>query len=255
MGKAGRGRGGRVRTIVVDEVMTRDVVIAIEDMPFKDLVQLLLDKGISGIPVVDQGGYLTGIVTEADLLRVGGAEGPRSVFVEWLLHPKRLERLEALSGDVRARDVMTRDVVAVAPDTPLPEAVKALLRAGVKRLPVTDAEGRVIGIVSRRDLLRPYLRSDEDIREEIVQDVIWQTLWMTPSMLPVIVRDGVVTIEGQVERRSEREILVELVWRVVGVVGVVDRITQRLDDREIRPPFTRPRHAGEARLPTPREGS
>ena len=100
----------------------------------------------------------------------------------------------------------------------------------IKRLPVVDAEGHLVGIVSRSDLLRPYLRSDEDIREEINDGALLRTMWMDPRDFDVTVKEGVVTIHGEVERRSSVPILVGIIRSVPGVVDVIERVSSRLDD-------------------------
>jgi CBS-domain-containing membrane protein len=130
---------------------------------------------------------------------------------------------------------MTGDVVVATPGLGARDAVKVLLDAGVKRLPVVDRDGLVVGIVSRRDLLEPFLRSDEDIYREIVQEVVVETMWLDPASIEVQVNRGVVTLSGKVDRKSTKEILAELVRRVDGVVGVEDRVAYVQDDRRIPP--------------------
>jgi CBS-domain-containing membrane protein len=100
---------------------------------------------------------------------------------------------------------------------------------------VVDQDGRVVGIVSRRDLLEPFLRSDEDIHREIVQEVVVGAMWLDPATIQVQVNRGVVTLSGQVDRKSTKQILAELVRRVDGVVGVEDRVAYVEDDRRISP--------------------
>jgi osmotically-inducible protein OsmY len=102
-------------------------------------------------------------------------------------------------------------------------------------VPVTNPQGKVVGIVSRRDLLRVFLRTDEAIRREVVDVIVVRTLWLDRAAVRVTVREGVVTLEGQLEQRSLAEWLVELVGRVEGVVGIDDRLTSRIDDTAIRP--------------------
>lgn len=231
-----------METTTVREVMTENVVSAREDTPFKELVRMMAQRQVSGVPIVDGNSRLLGIATEADLLRAGEhEEPPRSLVLEWFIDRKRLEEIEWLGEDIRARDIMTRDVFTVTPDTSVHEAAQTLLRAEVKRLPVVDEEGKVVGIVSRRDLLRPFLRGDEEIRREIEQGVIFKTMWIAPGELGVTVRGGVVTLEGTVDLKSTRDILVELARRVSGVVGVEDRLRHERDDRKIGTgPLARP---------------
>jgi CBS domain-containing protein len=109
-------------------------------------------------------------------------------------------------------------------------------RRKVKRLPVVDADGRLVGIVSRRDLLRVFLQSDEAIRAEILDDVFHRVLWVEPPQVSVEVHDGVVTLAGQLEQRSLVEIAVRLTTAVGGVVGVENHLTYKTDDRRIDVP-------------------
>jgi len=224
-----------VRKVKVEDVMTREVIAAREETPYKDLARLMSDHGVSGIPILDDDRRLIGIVTEADLLLAeeSGPEHPH-LLLRWLENPKRLAALRHEAEGVRAADVMTTHVVTVRPEDDVRKAAKVLLDAGVKRLPVVDGNRRVVGIVSRRDLLRPYLRSDEDIREEVTEEVIQRVMAIDPRSVTVRVRDGVVGLEGQVEKKSVKEILVELVHRVDGVLGVDDHLSFEHHDREMR---------------------
>jgi len=223
----------------VEDVMSAKVVTVRGDMAFKDLVRAMYEARVSAVPVVDEDGRLVGIVSEADLLRSEDDVrhgGSKVVLLEWYVNPVYLTEIAERMEHLRARDIMTTEVVTVRPDTPVDMAIRVLLKAGVKRLPVIDADGRVIGIVSRRDLLSPFLRSDEDIRDEVVGEVIHRTLWMDPATIRVEVADGVVSLRGRVDRRSEREILEAMIRRVDGVVGIENELTYRIDDRELRVP-------------------
>ena len=228
-----------MRSVTVEQVMTTSVVSVREDTPFKEIARTMHEHDVSGVPVVADDGKVLGIVSEADLLAFddeGGRRQRRRSFLEWFIHPRRPSEIEARTENVQARDVMTRDVVTVAPDTPVQQASKVLLDAGVKRLPVVDRNGPVVGIVSRRDLLSPFLRGDEEIASEVREDVILGAMWIDPSMIMAEVKDGVVRLQGRVDRRSVKEILVELVGRVDGVVGVqADELEYEQDDRDVRP--------------------
>jgi CBS-domain-containing membrane protein len=233
-----------VREYKVEDVMTREVVAARPDTPFKDLVRLLYEHRVSGVPVIDASSdRLVGIVTETDLLgteeaeSAAGAEtgGRGRSLLEWLVHPRRLAAVQRRAADLSAQDVMHRDVITAVPGMRVRDAVHAMLRAGVKRLPVVDGDGRVVGIVSRRDLLAPYLRPEQEIAREVIQDVIVGVMWLDPATIQVEVDRGVVTLNGQVDRKSTKDILAALVRRVDGVVGVEDRLTYREDDRKAPP--------------------
>ncbi len=228
-----------MKQLRVAGVMTRDVVTAREDTGFKDLVELMTGRAISAVPIVDDEGRIAGIVSEADLLAVEAEEREpprRRRFIEWFIDRRQLEAIERRAPSLSAANVMTRDVITARPDTPVEAAIKTLLRARVKRLPVVDDENRVVGIVSRRDLLSPFLREDEEILAEIRDEVVERTMWLDPSTLDIEVQDGVVTLRGTVDRRSTTEILADLVHRVDGVVGVEDDLGFEHDDRKDRPP-------------------
>lgn len=102
----------------------------------------------------------------------------------------------------------------------------------VERLPVVDEEGALVGILSRRDLLRVFLRTDDEIRQDVLQEVFLNTLWLAPHTVETAVKDGVVTLTGRLERRSEIPIAVEATRRLDGVVDVVDRLSHHIDDKQ-----------------------
>lgn len=224
---------------LVSDVMTSDVVSVRDDTPLKEIARLMHERRISGVPVVGDDDRLEGIVSEADLLALEEERVEpkrRRSFVEWFIDPKRLAEIEARAEDVRAKDIMTRDVVTVAPEAPIREAIKTMLDAGVKRLPVVDEGGKLVGIASRTDLISPMLREDDEIEREVKEDVILRSLWIDPTMMLVEVEGGVVRLEGRVESRSVKEILIDMVRRVDGVVGVeADELSYDLDDREVAP--------------------
>jgi CBS domain-containing protein len=224
-----------MKTLTVGDVMTTPVVIAREDTPFKELVRIMALNRVSGVPIVSgDPPRLAGIVTEADLLRVEAhRQPPRSLLLELFIDRRRLEAIERLAEDVRARDVMTRDVVTVGPDVTVQDAARRMLDRVVKRIPVVDEEGRVLGIVSRTDLLRPFLRSDRDIRRQVENDLILQTMWIDPGTVNVTVSHGVVRLSGTVDLKSSCDILEQLVRRVAGVVGVENELRYRNDDRKV----------------------
>lgn len=227
-----------MRSVTVEEVMTSDVVTVRQDTPLKEVARVMHERGVSGVPVVDEEGKLVGIVTEADLLSFEEKGKPprRRSLLEWLIDPMRLAEVEADVKGARAADIMTPEVVTVTAGTTVRQASKLLLDRRVKRLPVVDGEDRVIGIVSRHDLLSPLLRADDEIAREVREDVILGAMWIDPSMIRATVEEGVVHLEGRVERRSEKEILTEMIRRVDGVVGVdADDLEYAHDDRDLPP--------------------
>jgi CBS domain-containing protein len=126
-------------------------------------------------------------------------------------------------------------VVSVTPDMPLAAAARLMRKRSVKRLPVVE-HGRLAGIVSRADVLTTYLRTDADIRSDVVEGIVRGSMWLDPSNFEVVVDDGGVRIHGEVDRRSDVEILITLIFGVDGVIDVDPELTFRFDDRNVMPP-------------------
>jgi len=216
------------RTETVQAVMTNDPVTVGLDTPFKDIAELLADCAISAVPVVNDEGVPIGIVSEADLLAKAEYQGQPEP-PSWFAGPQRRhgwEKAQALT----AAELMSPRPLAISPDTPLPRAAGELSQAGVRRLLVVDGSGRLIGVVARRDMLRPYLRDDEQIQAEIRHEILERALWLRPADLDVTVNDGVVTLAGTLEQRSQAEIAVRLTHALPGVIAVEDRLEYRFDD-------------------------
>lgn len=214
----------------VGSVMTRDVVTVGPAAPYKQVAELLRARHVSAVPVIDAANRVIGVVSEADLLlkeerltaRPGGP----------LLDPHG-DAAKAMARNAAA--LMSSPAMTVQVTTTLTEAARLMRRHHVKRLPVVDDQGRLVGIVSRVDLLQAFIRSDDSIAREVRDDVIIGTLVIDPDQVQVGVVDGVVRLEGEVETRSLARILTRLVKAVEGVVGVDDRLKWRLDDSHIRP--------------------
>ncbi len=205
----------------VDSVMTRDPWTVTPDTDFKTIVDLLADKKISAVAVVAHDGMPIGVVSEADLLRKQENDG--SGEEPGLFTGKETRRKLRKATAVKARDLMTARVYAVAPNESLTFAARELARRGVRRLFVVD-NGKLVGVVSRRDLLAVFRRSDEDIQREVMQEVLIRTLWADPASVTVSVENGVVTLLGMLERKCEVEIAGRLVPKVPGVVEVRNRM-------------------------------
>ncbi|RDI68321.1 CBS domain-containing protein [Nocardia pseudobrasiliensis] len=218
----------------VTDVMTREVVTVSTTTTFRDVVRTLRDHGISGAPVLDADGHVTGIVSEADLLgrqaRTGGAA------LGWIRHLLSRSAF-ARSGVARtAADLMNTPVVTVSATDRLTSAAATLARHDVKRAPVLDARGELVGIVSRKDILSVYLRPDEELAAEIRIEILTRAMCIPHDAVSVEVADGVVTVAGEVERQSMVEIVSVLIEGVDGVVAVHNRLTARTDDTHLPPP-------------------
>jgi CBS domain-containing protein len=221
-----------MRHLEVQDVMTRRVTTVQVGAPFKDVARLLAEHKISAVPVLDGGGTLVGIVSEADLLRKEQYhEDALPTRRRFGSRRERVLRAKAL-GDF-AGDVMTAPAITIGPEATVVEAAKLMIEQNVKRLPVVDAVGCLVGIVSRADLLWVFLRPDDEIAEEIRYEVFARTLLQEPSYT-VAVTDGVVTLSGKLDRRSSVEIADRLVRAVDGVVDVVNGLTYQVDDSEKR---------------------
>jgi len=223
---------------LVRDVMTTEVVTVEPWTPFTEIVTRLARHRISAVPVVDPEGNVLGVVTEADLLlKQEHPDLELNVPLAWSRR-RRLERDKAAA--VVAGKLMTTPAVTVAPTATITEAARRMHTAGVKWLPVVDEVGRLVGIVSRADLLKVFIRSDEAIWREIMDDVIVGGFMMDPSRFFIDVVDGVVVLQGRAERRSLIPFLVRAVHRVEGVVGVEDRLSFDVDDHELGLPMVYP---------------
>ena len=213
----------------VSALMTRDVATVREDTPFYDITKMLAVRHVSAVLVVDAAQRVIGVVSEADLLhKVEFADDPNEGASTFELRGHRVARRKA-AGRV-ATDLMTSPAVTVPEGANVVAAARLLESSGVKRMPVVDDDGRLVGIVSRGDLLKVFLRPDADIAHEISDRVLRKLLWIDPSEVAVHVGQGVVTIEGEVEQRSLVAIVLRLARAVDGVLEVHDRLIWRVDD-------------------------
>ena len=197
----------------IAELMQQDVVTVTPETSLKSVAALLVEERISGMPVVLPDGRVTGVVSEADILRKEQALPLRVSGVLGRL-------LDAAYGDEKrfeartAGDAMTSPAVTVGPNDDVTEAARLMVEKHVNRLPVVDGV-TLVGIVTRADLVRAFQRSDDAIAEEIRHDVLLKTLWIAPGTVDVAVEDGVVTLSGEVD-----ETILSCVRRVPGVVSV-----------------------------------
>jgi len=220
-----------MKTWTVDDVMTPDVVSVDEATSYREVVDLLVGYRFSAVPVVDAERRVTGVVSEADLLRkieFAGDEQPR-LFEG---RRRRGERHKALART--AADLMSAPPVVAPAGTSIAAAARLMDHEGVKRLPVVDDQGRLVGIVSRGDLLKTHLRPDGDILSDIETGVLWVFLIDDAVKITVTVVNGVVTLAGKVDRWSSTEIAVRLTRQVPGVVAVTSTLEYAFDDRELR---------------------
>ena len=209
------------------DVMTTRVVAVAPDTPVTEIAKLLLERQISAVPVVSDDRRLLGIVSEGDLTHGLGQEGAkRSWWLDLLASPQAKAEAYLRSHGRLASDLMTREVVSVTPDTPLPEIARLLEARRIKRVPVLR-DGELVGIVSRADLLRGFAlhpshdasAEDRALRERLT--VAFERSGLTSrGYVNVVVRDGAVHLWGIVPTREEAEAMRQAAARVPGVASV-----------------------------------
>lgn len=217
----------------VEDVMTTRVHVASPTTPFKILVRLIEENKVSAIPIVDQQGVPVGIVSEADLLlkeRRAELESATN-----LLHLRRQARERSKAEGLVASDLMTSPPLNIGMDATLTQAARLMQERNIRRLIVVDTGGRIAGIVSRSDLLQVFLRSDEEIRDEIVTKIVPTVTMDQINEVGVEVRYNVVTLHGEVDRKSDAEIVGRLSEELDGVVDVVNLLSYRWDDGTVQP--------------------
>lgn len=217
----------------VDTIMTRDVVSVRPNATFKQIATLLAEHDISAVPVTDYQDRIIGVVSEADLLTAQAQPEPRRF--PWQRGNRTVKTV--------ATDLMTTPAITIGTGTDITSAARLLANRGIKRVPVVDAENRLLGIVSRHDLVHVFTRADDEIKTEISEDVFLHALWIDPLAIDIRVAEGIVTLRGQVERRSLVPIAGTLCQRVTGVVDIVNELTYALDDSKASD-GTRPQNVG-----------
>jgi CBS-domain-containing membrane protein len=188
----------------VRDIMTTDVVSVRSDASYREMIAALRKHRVSGLPVVDAAGMVVGVVSETDLL------------------------IRRAGAGHTAADLMTRPVVTTSPDELVSSVARLMSRRKLRRLPVVDSSGHLVGIVCRSDVLSVFSRPDEDIRREITQDVILDGFFTDPDRLTVTVKDGIVTLAGTPGSVVLGRSIVDQVRHVEGVVAARDRFTYPL---------------------------
>jgi CBS domain-containing protein len=201
---------------IVSDVMTHTVAAVGRGAGFKEIVRMMQDWKVSALPVLEGEGRVVGVVSEADLLP---KEEFRDSDPDLLTQLHRLDDL-AKAGAVTAGELMTAPALTVRANETLAQAARTMARAKVKRLPVVDELGMLQGVVSRADLLKVFLRDDEDIAEEVRREVVSYLFPVPASAVRVAVREGVVQLGGSVRDTSLVPVAARLIRAVEGVVDV-----------------------------------
>jgi len=222
----------------IRDLMTTDVITVGPDTSLKEAARRMLGAGVSGLPVTEDD-RLIGIITEADFLT---SEADRGAKKRAGLLRLFVREIDIPSSEQTVGDVMTGDVCTVSPDDGHAEAARMMEINGVKRLPVVE-DGSVVGLISRSDILRAFVRPDKDIVDEIRTDVMKKVMWVDPNRVAISCEDGNLVLTGGMETKSDAELLVELTKRVDGVASLSDHLTWEIDNTKldmtgaIRPPY------------------
>lgn len=216
----------------VAKVMTRQVAAVRPDTPLKDVAALMVSKGISGVPVVDDDGAVLGVVSEADfVIKERGPGGVHHRLLARVFGESRQTRAELVKIEAQtAGEAMTSPAITVAATDTLRWAAEQMASRKINRLPVVEGS-KLVGIITRADVVRAFVRPDAELARLVREEVLAKTaFWLEPESFVVDVKDGVVALRGRVERRSLAETIVEVIRDLGGVVGVTTELSWELDD-------------------------
>lgn len=215
----------------LSELMTTTVITVGPDASLKEAARRMIEAGISGLVVTDDNGAVIGVITEADFVKTESDRRARkrARLLRWFTDDDEMPKEGRSVGDV-----MTGHVITLPPEADHAEAARVMRNVGVKRIPVVDEGGKLLGLVSRSDILRAFARPDADIIEEIKEHIMHEVLWIDPAKARVTSEDGNVVLSGQLETKSDAQLLAELTRRIDGVVSVRDQLSWEVDNTKTR---------------------
>ncbi|PWK65198.1 CBS domain protein [Streptomyces sp. CG 926] len=209
-----------MKHIKVADLMTDEVATVTPHTAFKEVAKLLAQYDVSGAPVLDDEDRVVGVISQTDLL-AASVSAPGT------------EPANGAPGRIPVTgDLMSAPAITVHAEETAAGAARLMTRRGIERLPVVDVEDRLVGIITRRDLLRTFLRPDAEIRRRVVEEVLTDVLSVSTDEVEVHVVDGIVSLDGRTERRSQLLALRNLVEGIDGVVAVAMHVTARIDDMD-----------------------
>jgi len=196
--------------------MTEDVVSVKPDASLREAASVLVARRISGLPVVDEAGEVVGVLSETDIVMKASGGTERNGYLAWFFDSDVTGEKVAAETVVQA---MSSPVITITPDRTVHDAARVLIEERVNRLPVVR-DRKLVGIVTRSDIVRAFTRTDAELASEIEDDILRRTFWAEPGSVAVMVSDGRVTLTGTVETETDKEMLPLFVSRVPGVVAV-----------------------------------
>jgi CBS domain-containing protein len=214
----------------VRDVMTTSVVAVRKDASFKEMAAMLRSRRISAFPVLDDAGRVVGVVSEGDLLVKEAVQADGTSLFAALRHLREEDKARGIT----AGDLMTGPAVTIGPDAPVDEAARLMYDRRVKRLPVVNSAGRLLGIISRVDVLAVFSRPDDDIRDEVLRRVIPVLMPPDPTDYAVKVSEGIVTISGEPQSEQQGRAVIDAIRHVQGVVAIRDRLLGPSRDEQRR---------------------
>ncbi len=221
--------------MLAKDIMTTNVITVTPDVSVEEIAQLLMNNGISAVPVVNSGGDLVGLVSEGDLMRrrENETEGRHAWWLNLLGSAQERAEDYIKTHGRRAEDVMTRKVVTVGENTSVGEIAQLLERRHIKRVPVVR-DGKIVGLVSRANLLHGLATHKDSISvstspddraiRAAAQALVASEAWISHGSLNTMVADGVVDLWGWVETESERKALLIAIGEIEGVKEVIDHL-------------------------------
>jgi CBS domain-containing protein len=214
--------------MLVEKLMTRQVAAVMPEASLKGAAAVLAQGHVSGLPVIDGNRVVVGVLSESDIVyrETGGSDSAH--FVQSLTLPKDQPDRKAQATTVR--DAMSSPAITIESRHPIDRAARIMVNKRVRRLPVVDAEGHLVGIVTKADLVRAFIRSDDELAREIREDVLERRLWLKPEAIDVHVHDGEVELSGQVETRADAQLIPGFVEQIPGVMHVLSKLSWREDE-------------------------
>ena len=216
----------------IKELMKENPIAVGPETPLRDVAIILTEGGFSGLPVIGERLEVLGVVSEADILvKERGTATRRGGVLGWLLAEEVPDTAKLAART--AGQAMTLPAVTIGPEADVSSAARLMTDRGIKRLPVVNPDGTLIGIVTRADLVRAFARPDHEIEREIREDVMQRILWIEAPSVVVRVERGAARLSGRLDRRADAELLEQFVARVPGVVSVHSTLSWSWDDRKV----------------------